>query len=811
MSHRLLVVASLILVTTQPLVGAGDDHELWIPVVAHRDGDDNSHWRSDVSLLNLCTASATVELRLHADGTVSSETYEVGAGRQQVIQDVVGQLVDQDTGGSLEVLSDQELVVTSRTYNLTDNGTYGQSLPAIRPGKGLDSDDDAYLPQLKQNDTFRSNIGLVNMGSDTATVTVTLYDTTGAEVGDLEFSIAAGEMDQSNSPYQRRFDRTDIVAGFARVLVEEGNNVWAYGSVVDGRTGDPTTIAMDTWDGECDTNPALDDFFSLDEVHEVAIDVGESGEASLLAEPRQWVPASLTIDDTSFATVGVRLKGGAGSFIPLDGDYPEVSGDGNGNPGKSAFIIDFNRYQSGVNFLGLKKLTINNLVQDDSGIHEFLGYSLFREGGVPASRSGYGMVTFNGEEKGLYALIEATDNDLFLDLWYDDDDGNLYEGEYGADLRQSSIDRFDQDNGDDESKADLATLVAALDAIPAGSDATSTLDQLFDLDTVLTFFATELYLGHWDGYAWSANNYFIHHELEDDTWFFMPWGIDQLFIEELGPYSGVMTGAGPSWNHGGRIQALCIGSPLCRSRLSEAFSDVIERVEEMDLAGLAEEARDLVEPLLLAESTAYGDPDLTYAALDQVESFIDQRGAAIEAWLPCLTGGSVDNDGDTYNACTVDCDDSSASVHPGAAETCNLVDDDCNGAIDDAPGCPQCLEENGPGGIQYAFCFGAKTWLEARAACQSDGRDLASIHDGQTFDFLSFTFLERLGTMQAWIGLNDIASEGTFSWSDGSSLDFLAWTSDSPKPEGMVEDCVVNAFFGWSDLPCDLAFPYICR
>ncbi|MFN7145380.1 MAG: MopE-related protein, partial [Myxococcota bacterium] len=43
--------------------------------------------------------------------------------------------------------------------------------------------------------------------------------------------------------------------------------------------------------------------------------------------------------------------------------------------------------------------------------------------------------------------------------------------------------------------------------------------------------------------------------------------------------------------------------------------------------------------------------------------------------------GRVDRDGDGFDACE-ECDDGTDAVFPGAFETCNLVDDDCDGTID---------------------------------------------------------------------------------------------------------------------------------
>ncbi|MDX7140899.1 putative metal-binding motif-containing protein, partial [Enterobacter hormaechei] len=41
-----------------------------------------------------------------------------------------------------------------------------------------------------------------------------------------------------------------------------------------------------------------------------------------------------------------------------------------------------------------------------------------------------------------------------------------------------------------------------------------------------------------------------------------------------------------------------------------------------------------------------------------------------------------DDDGDGVGTCHGDCDDANALVLPGATETCNDADDDCDGVVD---------------------------------------------------------------------------------------------------------------------------------
>jgi hypothetical protein len=58
----------------------------------------------------------------------------------------------------------------------------------------------------------------------------------------------------------------------------------------------------------------------------------------------------------------------------------------------------------------------------------------------------------------------------------------------------------------------------------------------------------------------------------------------------------------------------------------------------------------------------------------------------------------IDNDNDSYGVnCSAgaDCDDNNSSVHPGAAEMCNGIDDDCDGQTDE--GCTACVDNDSDG------------------------------------------------------------------------------------------------------------------
>lgn len=219
-----------------------------VPAVAHNAGLAGSQWRTDVAAVNLATTGADVDLTYYASPAVTAErTLPAGhtAEWRNLVESVFGIAAAAESKGTLHVSSSVPLFLTARTYNQGSTGTFGQYLPALTAAQAIPAGTTGVLPQLKSTTAYRTNLGFVNLGSTSCSVAVKLYDENGAQVGSMRtFAVDAGRWFQQSDIFGHAGAGSQDVA-YATVEVQTpGGTVWAYASVADNVTSDPTTIPV---------------------------------------------------------------------------------------------------------------------------------------------------------------------------------------------------------------------------------------------------------------------------------------------------------------------------------------------------------------------------------------------------------------------------------------------------------------------------------------------------------------------------------------------------------------------------------------
>jgi hypothetical protein len=104
------------------------------------------------------------------------------------------------------------------------------------------------------------------------------------------------------------------------------------------------------------------------------------------------------------------------------------------------------------------------------------------------------------------------------------------------------------------------------------------------------------------------------------------------------------------------------------------------------------------------------------------------------------------------------------------------------------------------------YLLSSDTWTASQTAAVALGGNLATINDAAENAWVFGTFAGFGGVTNRflWIGLNDVALEGTFVWANGEPLNFTNWVPGEPNNTGGNENFVAMypiAFLGgqWND------------
>lgn len=350
--------------------------------------------------------------------------------------------------------------------------------------------------------------------------------------------------------------------------------------------------------------------------------------------PFTWTTADAVVDGVPVTAIGVRKKGFLGS---LDTERPSLK-------------LRFDRHVDGQTVHGRDRLTLNNGRQDPARFAACLAYATFEAAGVPAPRCSLAHVRVNGQDLGVYTHVEDVKK-AFLRRHFDEPLGDLYEGTL-SDLRPGWLATFERKIDDDQPEGQTLTrLMAALDA---PDDALlAALSDVLDLDAFFSFWAVEILINHWDGYAGNRNNFFIYEDHPGGLAVFMPWGADAVFRPGL-PDRPDLTGVHVFSS--GALANRLLGVPDARARLATRLRHLLDNVwDEAALLDAVNRFEALAAPL--HSPPARSD---AFAAAAAMRDLVSGRRAAVEAALaalpppaplddaPCLSAlGTVDGALDT--------------------------------------------------------------------------------------------------------------------------------------------------------------------
>ena len=251
---------------------------VYLPAVGRLHGAAGAFFKTDVTITNTSASRAVVQVA-YVEGSGDNSTAPntlitlptFAPGERRELIDIAQSALNRETAnGYLIFFSCREggnctncdagdclnITVQGRIYNDTGGGTFGQSFPGI-PWYSYASftsttqgTDRLSINGVRNNAEYRTNIGLVNASQFSSTVLrLRVFNNTGTQVG---------EMDQTLGPLGRiQFPVTHIAAGFTGdgyVTVEQVSatptpgqtdavpGFFAYGSLLDNRTNDPTTL-----------------------------------------------------------------------------------------------------------------------------------------------------------------------------------------------------------------------------------------------------------------------------------------------------------------------------------------------------------------------------------------------------------------------------------------------------------------------------------------------------------------------------------------------------------------------------------------
>lgn len=185
--------------------------------------------------------------------------------------------------------------------------------------------------------------------------------------------------------------------------------------------------------------------FDTSKVHTINIIMDDWDKFTANCKSEEYYSCTVVIDNEAYKNVAIRGKGNT--------SLSQVTND------RYSYKIEFDHYDSTNTYYGLDKLCLNNIIQDNTYMKDYLTYQMMNEMGVASPLCSYAYITVNGENWGLYLAIEGVE-ESFLQRNYGKDYGELYKPD-SMDMGggRGNGEKFDKNEfvGDSESNSKAKT------------------------------------------------------------------------------------------------------------------------------------------------------------------------------------------------------------------------------------------------------------------------------------------------------------------------------------------------------------------
>lgn len=350
-----------------------------------------------------------------------------------------------------------------------------------------------------------------------------------------------------------------------------------------------------------------------------------------------YVPCNLAYNGINWYNVGIRYKGNS--------SLSTASGNG-----KLPFRLKFEEFAddypeiTGQNFYGFEELSLSSNYNDKSLMREKVGSDLFRDFGVPCSRTvfceiyvdyGEGPVYF-----GLYTVLEVV-FDSAIKNEFGSNSGNCYKPDGdGASFANGSYDQSYFENKTGGSNfSDVEGLYNTLHSSLRTSNPASwrsAMNSYLNMDDYLKYMAVNFSIQNWDTYGRMTHNYYLYNNPSTGQLNWIPWDNNEAFDEgkQGGALSIDLSDASDEWP----LLSYIMEDATYEAQYKAHLRDFIDNhFNSSNMSSIYSNYSNLIQTSVNAEISGYSyltnSSDFSNA-VSELNSHVSQRYSIIDAYAP---------------------------------------------------------------------------------------------------------------------------------------------------------------------------------